>query len=74
MGNPTGSWEFFLFLSLLIYLPALGLCCCTQAFSSCSNQGLLFLGVLRLLIAMTSLVEEITGPTARGVTSCFAQV
>ena len=65
MGNPTGSWEFFLFLSLLIYLPALGLCCCTQAFSSCSNQGLLFLGVLRLLIAVVSLAVD--GAEALGV-------
>ena len=59
MGNSTSSWEFFLFLSLLIYLLALGLCCCTQAFSSCSSQGFLFLGVLRLLIAVVSLAQAL---------------
>ena len=58
MGHPTSSWEFSLSLSLLIYLLALGLCCCTQAFSGCSHQGLLFLGVLRLLIAVVSLAED----------------
>ena len=36
MGNPASSWELFLPLSWLIYLPALGLWCCTQAFSSCT--------------------------------------
>ena len=27
---------------LFIYLAALGLCCCAQAFSSCGERGLLF--------------------------------
>ena len=37
-------------------MAALGLCCCTQAFSSCGERGLLFVAVRRLLIAVTSLV------------------
>ena len=37
---------------------ALGLRCCAQAFSSCSKQGLLFVVVHRLLIAVASLVAE----------------
>ena len=32
--------------------------CFTQAFSSCSESGLLLVAVLRLLIAMASLVAE----------------
>ena len=39
-------------------MAALGLCCCVWAFSSCSEQGLLFIVVHRLLIAVTSLVAE----------------
>ena len=46
---------FFLFIYLFIlFLAALGLCCCTQAFSSCGEQGLLFIAVHRLLIAVAS--------------------
>ena len=51
-----------LFLKNLFYfylfLAALGLCCCTRAFSSCGKRGLLFVAVLRLLIAVAFLVEE----------------
>ena len=43
---------FFLFLA------ALGLRCCTRAFSSCGEQGLLFVAMLGLLIAVASLVVE----------------
>ena len=43
---------------IYLFLAALGLCCCTQAFSSCSEQGLLFVAVCRLLIAVVSLVAE----------------
>ena len=34
------------------------LCCCTRAFSSCGEQGLLLIAVRRLLIAVASLVAE----------------
>ena len=43
---------FFFFLS------ALGLHSCEWAFSSCGEQGLLFVAVRGLLIAVTSLVAE----------------
>ena len=36
----------------------LGLRCCTRAFSSCGEQGLLFVAVRGLLIAVASLVVE----------------
>ena len=39
-------------------MAALGLRCCTQAFSSCGEWGLLFLVVRGLLIAVASLVAE----------------
>ena len=48
----------YLFLKLFIYLAALGLRCCARAFSSCSEQGLLFVAVCRFLIVVASLVVE----------------
>ena len=39
-------------------MAALGLRCCTWAFSSCGEQGLLFVAVRWLLIAVASLVAE----------------
>ena len=44
--------------SLYLFLAALGLHCCEQAFSSCSEQGLLFVAVRGLLIVVASLVAE----------------
>uniref|UniRef100_A0A8C6C9G7 single-stranded DNA cytosine deaminase n=1 Tax=Monodon monoceros TaxID=40151 RepID=A0A8C6C9G7_MONMO len=41
-----------------LFLAALGLCCCARAFSSCGKQGLLFVAVRGLLIAVASLVAE----------------
>ena len=51
---------FFFLINLFIYLflAALGLPCCARAFSSCSEQGLLFVAVRGLLIAVASLVAE----------------
>ena len=43
---------------IYLFLAALGLHCCAQAFSSCGEQGLLFVAVRRLLIAVASLVVE----------------
>ena len=40
------------------FLAELGLHCCTWAFSSCSEWGLLFVAVRGLLIAVASLVAE----------------
>ena len=47
-----------IFIYLFIFLAALGLCCCTQAFSSCDEWGLLFVVVCGLLIVVSSLVAE----------------
>ena len=52
----------FLFLinlfSLFLFLAASGLRCCSRAFSSCDEQGLLFVVVRGLLIVVASLVAE----------------
>ena len=47
-------------MSLFIYLflAVFGLRCCTRAFSSCGEQGLLFVAVRGLLIVVTSLLAE----------------
>ena len=53
--------EFFFVVVVVVlnlFLAALGLRCCTQAFSSCGEWGLLFIAVRRLLIAVASLVAE----------------
>ena len=47
-----------LFIILYLFLAALGLCCCAGAFSSCGEQGRLFVAVRGLLIAVASLVAE----------------
>ena len=49
---------FCFFKIFYLFLAALGLCRCAWAFSSCSEQGLLFVVVHRLLIAVASLVAE----------------
>ena len=51
---PFISRTFFFFN----FLAALGLRCCSRAFSSCSEQGLLFVAVCGLLIAVAYLVAE----------------
>ena len=48
----------FYFIFIYLFLVALGLRCCMQAFSSCSEQGLLFVVVRGFLIAVASLVAE----------------
>ena len=54
------SSRLFFFFNLFIYLflAALGLRCCTRAFSSCGERGLFFISVRGLLIAVASLVVE----------------
>ena len=49
---------FFLVLSFIYFLAALGLHCCMRVFSSCGKQGLLFFAVRGFLIAVASLVAE----------------
>ena len=43
---------------IYLFLAVLGLCCCTQPFSSCGEWGLLFVAVCGLLIVVASLVVE----------------
>ena len=46
---------FFWLLLLLLFFAALSLRCCMRAFSSCGEQGLLFIAVCVLLIVVASL-------------------
>ena len=56
-GRDDGMFfNFYLFIYL--FLAELGLCCWARAFSSCGEQGLLFIVVCGLLIAAASLVAE----------------
>ena len=59
--NVAVATSFFFFIFYFHFfkcLAALGLRCYVQAFSSCGEQGLLFVAVHRLLIAVASLVAE----------------
>ena len=56
---PTNIIQGLFFFNLFIlFLAVLGLCCCTWAFSSCGERGLLSVAMHRLLIAVASLVVE----------------
>ena len=58
-GNSPDLNFFYKFISFIyLFLAALGLCCCTWAFSSCSERGLLLVVVLGLLIVVASFVVE----------------
>ena len=60
-NNPAFSLSsimIIVFLKLFLILAVLGLCCYTWAFSSCGEQGLLFVVVHGLLITVASLVVE----------------
>ena len=50
--------SFFFYKFIYLFLAALGLRCCVRTFSSCSEQGLLFVAVCRLFIAVASVVAE----------------
>ena len=52
------SLSIFLINLFYLFLAVLGLRCCARAFSSCGEQGLLFLVVRGFLIAVASLVVE----------------
>ena len=66
----------YFFVYLFINLAALGLRCCTQAFFSCVERGLLFVAVRGLLIAVASwcgaraLGTRASVVVARGLSSC----
>ena len=53
-----GHFLFTFFFLIYLFLAALGLSCCTLAFSSCGEQGLLFVAVCELLLVVASLVVE----------------
>ena len=58
-----GSWglsllPFFLNLLIYLFLAVLGLRCCTRAFSSWGERGLLFVAMHGSLTAVASLVAE----------------
>ena len=59
-GGTENLHRFFLFsfFNVFLFLVALGLCCCPRAFSSCREQGLLFISVDELLIAVASRLVE----------------
>ena len=67
---PPKLFSLSVFLKIILFylfLAALGLRCCAQAFSSCGEQGLLFVAVRGLLIVVASLVAE------HGLSSCGSQ-
>ena len=64
---------------IYLFLSALGLRCCAQAFSSCGERGLLFVVVCGLLIVVASLCcraqalgVRASVVVARGLSSCGA--
>ena len=69
----------FVYLSIYLFLATFGLRCCAQAFSSCSEQGLLFLAVCRFLIVVASccgaraLSARASVAVARGLNSSGAR-
>ena len=63
------SFHNLFFLSLHIYFLLYLVYCCTQAFSSCGEQRLLFAAVLELLIVMF-LMWRSTGSRHSGFSSC----
>ena len=56
--NPPADFFLIFFIIFYLFLAVLGLRCCTWAFSSCGEWGLLFAAVHRLLIVVASLVAE----------------
>ena len=58
LPNLVADVAFFFFSFLINLFIYLWLHCCTQAFSSCGERGLLLVAVHRLLIAVAPLVAE----------------
>ena len=59
-ADVANSFFFFkqIYLFYFYFLAVLGLRCCARAFSSCGEQGLLFVAVHGLLVVVASLVAE----------------
>ena len=83
-GLKIGEWYMYVFYGrlpsldsatpagwflILLFLAALGLPCCVQAFSSCGKQGLFFIVVHELLIRWFLLLWS-TGSRCMGFISC----
>ena len=62
-------YSIYIYLFVCLFMAALGLHCCARSFSSCSEQGLLFVEMHRLLIAVASLVRSM-GSQYAGFSSC----
>ena len=69
MGWDSNPLSFFFFLIMYFFLAALGLRCCTQAFASCGERGLLFIAARGLPIAVAPHVKH--GLLARGLQSLW---
>ena len=54
----TTNSSKFIYLFIYLFLAGLGLRCCMQALSGCSERGLLFVAVRGLLIVVASHVAE----------------
>ena len=54
----AGGFFFLKFILFYLFLAALGLRCCVWAFSGCGEQGLLFVAVHGLLVAVAFLIVE----------------
>ena len=50
--------RFLKILFIYLFSVVLGVHCCVPAFSSCSEQGLLFVAAVGLLVGVASLVEH----------------
>ena len=62
---------FFKFIFIYLFFAVLGLRCCVWAFSSCGEQGLLFVAVHGLLTAMASYCgAQALGARAPVVVAC----
>ena len=57
-GKPNILSYFLKIVFKFLFFGCFGSCCCTRAFSSCSEWGLLFVAVRGLLIAVASVVAE----------------
>ena len=59
MPHPSETCKTPVYLPpLFFFLAVLDLRCCARAFSSCGEQGVLFVAVRGLLIVVASLVAE----------------
>ena len=56
--NALRVYIFKINLFIYLFMAAMGLRCCTQAFSSCGQRELLFVAVRGLLTVVASLVAE----------------